>query len=189
MNIVDLAILIILTLMTIRGFFRGIILETSALFGLLISLLLASLYYQPLSVKLARFLPNYPTLLAVLSFFLLLIIIFLIIRFLATAVRGALRLAFLGWLDRILGGLFGLIKGVVILMVLITLLLFFSPKASRLIGESFLYPSMQKFTARLLGFIPPSIMEDMQQKRKKWQDYWRGRGENLKKLQKIKDHE
>jgi membrane protein required for colicin V production len=189
MNIVDLAILIIVTLMTIRGFSKGIILETTALFGLLISFFLASLYYKPLSVKLARFLPNHEVLLALFCFFLLFILIFLLIRLLATAARGALRLAFLGWLDRILGGLFGLIKGVVVVMVLVALLLFFSPKASSLMRESLFYSPMQKFTAQLIRFIPSSIIEDFQTKRKKWQEYWWGKGQNLKNLHKIKDHE
>jgi membrane protein required for colicin V production len=189
MNIIDLAILIIVALMTIRGFIKGIILETTALFGLLISFFLASLYYRPLSDKLARFIPNHPVLLAIFSFVFLLILVFLIIRFLAIAARGAVRLAFLGWLDRILGGLLGLIKGVVVIMVLVALLLFFSPKASTLMRQSLFYPPMQNFTQKLVRFIPSSIIEDFQTKRKRWQDYWWGKGQNLKNQHKIRDHE
>jgi membrane protein required for colicin V production len=189
MNIVDLAILIILTLLTIRGFFRGIILEITALFGLLISFLLASLYYKSLSFRLARFLSGHEVLLAFFSFALLFILSFFIIRLLARAARGVLRLAFLSWLDRILGGLLGLFKGVVIIMVLITILLFFSPKVSALMRESLLYPSMQTLTGKIIRFIPSSIKEDFQAKRKKWQDYWWGKGQNIKNMHKIKDHE
>jgi membrane protein required for colicin V production len=189
MNIVDLAILIILALLTIRGFFRGVILEATALIGLLLSFFLASLYYIPLSYKLARFLPNHPVLLAIFSFFFLLILSYLIIRLLARAARSALRMAFLGWLDRALGGLLGLLKGVVIVMVLVMILLFLSPKYSNLLRESHIYPSLQTVTGKIIHLIPSSIKEDIQAKRKQWQDYWWGKGQNIKNQHKIRDHE
>ena len=45
MNILDIAIVIIVVLLIIRGFFRGIVQEAATLLGLIASFLLASLYY------------------------------------------------------------------------------------------------------------------------------------------------
>jgi membrane protein required for colicin V production len=189
MNLMDIAILIVLALMTIRGFSRGIILEMSSLFGFLISFFLAYAYYRPLTFKLIRYLPNYPILLAFLCFILLFFVIYFAIQLLARAARGAVRLAFLGWLDRILGGLLGLLKGVLISMILIGLLLFFSPKSSAMTQESRLYAPIQTLTGKIIYLIPSAFKEDFQTQRKKWQDYWWGKGQSLKNMSNTKDHE
>jgi membrane protein required for colicin V production len=184
MNFLDLGILIILALMAVRGFFKGIIEETAALFGLLISFFLASLYYKSLAIKLSSVIPNYPFLLPIFCFILFFVLSFFLIRILAKAARGAIRLAFLGWLDRTLGALFGLFKGIVILMVLISLLLLLSPKASSIVRESRLYHPLQILTEKMIRLIPPSIKEDFTAYQKNWQDFWTGKKENLKKIQK-----
>jgi membrane protein required for colicin V production len=189
MNLMDLAILIVLALLTIRGVSRGIILEMTSLFGFLVSFFLAYAYYRPLTFKLIRYLPNYPILLAFLSFILLFFIIYFILQLLARAARGAIRLAFLGWLDRGLGGLLGLVKGVLISMILIALLLFFSPKATTLTQESRLYAPMQTLTGKIIYLIPSAFKEDFQVQRKKWQEYWWGKGQNLKNMYNLKDNE
>ena len=49
MNLLDIAILIIVALMTVRGFFRGIVQEAATLVGLIVSFFLAALYYKNLS--------------------------------------------------------------------------------------------------------------------------------------------
>jgi membrane protein required for colicin V production len=185
----DLAILIILALMTLRGFIKGIILETSAFFGLLISFFLASLYYRNLGLLLIRYLPTHETLLAVFCFILIFLACFFILRMLATAARGAVRLAFLGWLDRILGGFFGFIKGVVIIVLLVTLLLFLRPKTSPLVKGSRLFPPLQTVTEKIILFIPLSIKEDFETKKKRWEEYWKKKEKDIKDMGKIRDHE
>lgn len=185
----DLAILIILALMTIRGFIKGIILETSAFFGLLISFFLASLYYRRLGLLLIRFLPDHEVLLAAFCFVLIFLASFFLLRLLATAARGAVRLAFLGWLDRILGAFFGFIKGVVVIVLLVTLLLFLRPRSSPLVQGSRLFPPLQTVTEKIILFIPLSIKEDFESKKKRWEEYWKRKEKEIKNMQKIRDHE
>ncbi len=54
MNFLDIGILIIIALTTIRGFFKGFIQEAAGLLGIIFSFYLASYYYKDLALKAAR---------------------------------------------------------------------------------------------------------------------------------------
>jgi membrane protein required for colicin V production len=189
MNFLDIGILIIMALMIIRGFLKGIIQEAAALFGVLVGLLSASFYYKDLAAWLGRYLPDHRILLAIFCFIVLFVIVLFLIRVLAIMTRGAIRLAFLGWLDRTLGGVFGLIKGMIIIVILVTLLMFFSPKTSTLINESRLFPHLLTMTEKLAFLIPHKIKTDFLDKKRELGEYWSGKKKNVKKLEKIKVNE
>ena len=54
MNLLDLAILIIVVLIAVRGFYRGIIQEAATLVGIIASFFLACYYYNELALFLLR---------------------------------------------------------------------------------------------------------------------------------------
>lgn len=184
-----MGILIITALTTVRGFLKGFIQEAAALFGIIISFFLASFYYKDLATGLTRYLPNHSTLLAIFCFVLIFVLGFFLIHLLALMTRGAIRLSLLGWLDRTLGGVFGLFKGTIIVVILMTLLMLFSPKMSALVNESRLFPPLLTLTQTLTVLIPDKIKEDFLNKKKELEDYWTGKKGNSKKPQKGKGHE
>ena len=189
MNLLDIAILIIVALTTIRGFSRGIIQEASTILGLIASFLLASFYYKDLAFWLARFLPNHKILLNFFGFIFIFILGIFLFNFLATITRGTIRLVLLGWLDRILGSLFGLIKGTIIIFILVTILTVFYPKSGPVVEDSRFFPSILSLTEKLTLLIPYKIKDDFLKKKEELQDFWEGKKENIKKLQKIPDNE
>jgi uncharacterized membrane protein required for colicin V production len=103
--------------------------------------------------------------------------------------RGAIRLILLGWLDRILGSLFGLIKGTIIIFFLVTVLTIFYPKSGPVVEDSRFFPSILSLTEKLTLLIPYKIKDDFLKKKEELQDFWEGRKVNIKKLQKIPDNE
>jgi Uncharacterized membrane protein, required for colicin V production len=185
MNILDIAIVIIVVLLIIRGFFRGIVQEAATLLGLIASFLLASLYYQDLAFWLERFTPNHKIILSFFCFVFLFILFIFLFNFLGILARKAIRLTLLGWLDRTLGGLFGLIKGAVIIFILVTILTVFYPKSALLVENSRFFPTSLAITERLTLLIPYKIKDDFLAKKKTLQNFWEERKQNIKNLQKL----
>lgn len=99
------------------GFNRGFIEELGRLLGLLLSSIIASNFYVGLGTILTQTLPANPWAIFVLSY----IVIFLAALFGARIITKLIHFMFLSkstkWVNKILGGFFGFIKGVLIVMM------------------------------------------------------------------------
>lgn len=189
MNLLDIAILIIIALMTVRGFFRGIVQEAATLVGLIFSFFLAALYYKNLTSLLVRFVPNHEIVLSFFCFIFLFILFILLFNFLSILARKAVHLVLLGWLDRTLGGFFGLIKGAVIIFVLVTILTVIYPKSGPVVENSRFFPSILNLTENITSLIPFKIKNDFLDKKKALENFWESRKKNIKKLQGFSEDE
>ncbi len=119
MNGFDIAILLILLGFLLKGLLRGLLKEFCSLAGFFIGAFLAFRYHAPLAeIVLENF--DVPTQLAIgLAFaalFLSTMVFFLVLGFLLSKF---IKLVFLGGFNRILGGLFGLAQGVLLLAVIL----------------------------------------------------------------------
>jgi membrane protein required for colicin V production len=184
MNLLDICILIVVALTTIRGFFKGFIQEATTILGLIASFFLASLYYKRIALWVSRFFPHHEVLLEIFSFLSIFFLCMVLFHLLAKIIRGVIRMVLLGWLDRGLGGLFGLVKGTVIIFFLVTLLMLFYPKSSPVVKDSRFFPSILTFTEKLTFLIPEKIKDDFFQKKKELQDVWEGRKRSDRKKSK-----
>ncbi len=189
MNLLDIAILIIVALMIVRGFFRGIVQEAANLLGLIASFFLAALYYQDLAFWLEPFIPNHSIVLSFFCFVFLFIFCIFLFNFLGIIARKAIQLTLLGWVDRVLGGLFGLIKGAVILFVLVTILTVFYPKSGPVVENSRFFPSILSVTENLTALIPFKIKDDFLAKKKDLENFWDIKKRNIRKLQRLPENE
>jgi membrane protein required for colicin V production len=189
MNLLDLAILVIVLLIAVRGFYRGIIQEAATLVGIIASFFLAFYYYNDLARLLLRYFQNYLVTLYFFSFLLLLGLSFFLFRALGLLIKKVVQLALFGWADRVLGGFFGLIKGVVVVYFLVTLLTLLLPKQHLLINQSRLFPWVISLTDQITLLIPGKITEDFNRKKKELRDYWEEKQQFLKKKQKYLNHD
>jgi membrane protein required for colicin V production len=185
MSLLDITILIIITLTTVRGIFRGIIQEAATILGIIASFFLASYYYKNLAFWSARFIPNHTIVVEIFCFVCIFFLCLFLFHLLALVTRGATRLALLGWLDRILGGLFGLLKGSIITFFLVTLLMLFHPKSSPVVKDSRFFPSVLKVTERVMFLIPDKIKEDFLNKKRDLEDIWKGKKQSIQKMKKL----
>jgi membrane protein required for colicin V production len=159
MNSIDVVILIIILLFTIRGLFRGFILELSTLIGLIIGYLAAITYLGLLSALLQSFIPSAPAaVLNIISFSLIFIGINILLRIAANLITRTLKFAMLGWLNRLLGGLFGFVKSILILSIAVFLMSLI-PKSEEMFANSGLQNSILFPMLRLLG---PELYEQIQ---------------------------
>ena len=189
MNLLDLAILVIVVLIAVRGFFRGIIQEAATLFGIIASFFLASYYYNELARFLHGYTNNYLLLLYFFSFLLLFGLSFFLFRVFGLLINKLVHLTFFGWADRVLGGFFGLLKGGVLVFFLVTLLTLFLPKQNSLINQSRLFPWVISLTDQITLLIPGKITEDFNQKKRELRDYWEEKQQSIKKLRKYPNHD
>ncbi|MCX6621735.1 MAG: CvpA family protein [Acidobacteria bacterium] len=66
----------------------------------------------------------------------------------------------LGWLDRVLGGVFGLVRGVILAMVVLTVILAFYPgKPPQAVVESRMAPHVVGGAKALANLAPPNMRE------------------------------
>ena len=159
MNTIDVLILIIILLFTIRGFFRGFILELSTLVGLVIGYLAAITYLGLLSGLLQSLLPEAPvSIVNIISFSVIFVGINILLKISANIITRTLKFAMLGWLNRLLGAVFGMTKSILILSIVVFLLSLIPWSNSQMYAsgaaDSVLFP--------LLRFLGPELYEQVQ---------------------------
>ena len=131
MNTVDITVLALMGAGTILGLVWGIVRQVLSIAGLVVGIVLAGQFYEPL----ARFLSHPGTtdapLIASINWarvvaFLGIVIVVLAVSFAASYALGfALDVMRLGWLDRALGGVVGLLATLPLVMVLLIVLAVF----------------------------------------------------------------
>jgi len=138
-NFFDIIVIVILGYCLIRGVFRGLIKELSSIIGVLGGFYAAFTYYMLLAKPLSKWIAN-TGYLNILSFLIIFCGVFIIISILGVIINYLIKIAFLSWLDRILGSVFGAMKGILIVSVLLIALTAFLPKGTPVIKDSLLSP-------------------------------------------------
>lgn len=107
---------------------RGFVVEAFALAGLALGFLLACWFYRPVASQFGNLVQ--PPMLAHFGAFLLIVFAtMLIAALIARLVRRTASAVGLGWLDRLLGALFGLARGALLATALLSALVAFLPAA------------------------------------------------------------
>lgn len=118
MNIVDMVVIAVVCVCLIRGIFRGLSRELSSIIGILAGFYSAYLFYPHAAGKLPAFIPR-GAFADMAGFALVFCCVVIAVGLLGLLVRYALGITMMGWLDRLLGGLFGAVKGVLVVVVLL----------------------------------------------------------------------
>jgi len=153
MNTLDIGILAIASIFFVRGVFRGFVFELITVVGLILGYIISITYLSLLSGFILSFFPSFPeTVVNLVSFFLLFLGTNLLLRLAGNLLTKTLKIAMLGWLNRLLGGLLGMLKAVVIMGILgfvVNLIPFFSLLLeNEEVQNSYLYPLLHAFGPR-----------------------------------------
>ena len=119
MNIFDVIILIILLYGLIKGFIKGFIIEVAGIIALILGVTGSFKFARILEVYLNSYFDWSPKTIQITSFIILFIIIIYAVSLLAKMITKTLKIIALGMINRIFGGIFGLLKWCVILSSLI----------------------------------------------------------------------
>lgn len=163
MNPFDTIITIILGYCLIRGFFRGLIKEISSIIGVLGGFYIGHSYYLEIARPLSAWISN-PAYAKILGFMLLFCGVFVFVSILGVIIKYLMNIAFLGWVDRICGVLFGIAKGVLITSVLLMILTAFLPKGAPMIKDSLLAPHVSRVSEIMAQLVSKEMKQEFSTK-------------------------
>ena len=172
MTVLDVVMIVIVGFCLIRGIFRGLIKEISSILGVLAGYYAAYTYYGYPAKLLSKWLSN-TGYINILSFFIIFCLVFLIISILGVIIKYLLSISHLGWVDRISGALFGLVKGVLIAAILLVALTAFLPKGPPVIKKSLLAPHVALLSEAMVKVVPQQMKQQFDGKLKELQIIWK----------------
>ena len=172
MNPFDILIIVILGYSLVRGIFRGLVKELSSIIGVLGGFYAAYTYYQVVAGLLSRLIHDI-SYLNILSFLIIFCGVLIIVGVLGVIIKYVLNIAFLGWIDRIGGVIFGVLKGILIVSILFITLTAFLPKGTAFIKNSELAPHVSWISEKMANVISKEMKQDFNAKLGELKKAWK----------------
>jgi membrane protein required for colicin V production len=117
---VDLFVIAVVLLSVLLGVLRGLVHEVMSVFGWLVAWLAAQAWAAPVGLKVV-WVPMSPMARQALGFVLCFVVVLFAWRLLAWLISQVLKATPLAPVDRLLGGVFGILRAALIVLVLVTL--------------------------------------------------------------------
>lgn len=134
MGTADILILAFILFLAVRGVIRGFVIEVIGLLGIVLAFLFSFMIYTPmLTLTTAAGLSGDAA--SVTAYVLGFIIIYVIIIILGHLLHKTISVIHLGWLNRLIGFLFGGLKGTVIAGLILWAVVYVLPEDARLIND------------------------------------------------------
>jgi membrane protein required for colicin V production len=172
MNPFDILVIIIMGFCVVRGLFRGLIKEVSSIVGVLAGFYAAYTYYPLMGSFLKRWISD-PSYLNILGFLIIFCLVLIIVSILGVIIKYLMKIAFLGWVDRICGVGFGAIKGVLIVSVILMMLTAFLPKDTPLLRGSRLAPQIMMVAENMAKVVPGEMKRQFYLKLESLKKNWK----------------
>jgi membrane protein required for colicin V production len=155
MAFIDILFAIIVLVSTIFALRKGLVREIVSLVALIGGFILAALYYQAPAARMAEYTrtESLADLLGFLVIFISCIILGIIIAFI---INRFLKAASLKWIDRILGGIFGFLRGWAISSILALALIAF-PLRENMMAQSRLAPFLMAGARMAVLLVPQNL--------------------------------
>lgn len=171
-NPFDIGIVIIVGFCLIRGFFRGFVKEVISLIGVLTGFYGACVYYLDIAHLLSKWI-SHPPYLNIMSFSVIFIGVIVLISLSGAAIKYLMDVAFLGWIDRILGVGMGSIKGVLVVSILLVSFVTFLPEWKPLIEQSRISSKVNRLANKMTHMVPTGFKRELTNRIKDLKDAWR----------------
>ena len=155
-NWLDVLLGSILALGLARGVWTGFSRSMSSLLGVVLGFWVAVHHFQFVSLRISRFIGD-PMWCPLVAFFLLFFLVYLTFALAGLVVQALFKAVRLGWVDRAMGAVVGLAKGLVLAGVLVFLLTVFLPADSPVLKGSVLYPGLTRVAKVLGGLVPEDV--------------------------------
>ena len=163
MNFLDYIILIPLIYLTVKGILRGFIREAASLAGIVLGICLGNVFQPDVSKVLFRFLPG-SNFVPLISLALIFVVILILCNLAGWGLRLLFKKVFLGWFDRLMGGVFAVLKTIFLAYVVIIILTFYVPAKGPLITESLLAPWIIRSYQAVIGLVSPDHYNNWKRK-------------------------
>lgn len=122
MNIIDAIILICLVPALIMGLMKGFISQAVSIVSLIVGIWASARFADIVTAWISQYTTASEPILKIVAFALILIVVFLALGLLGRLLEKILNFAFLGWVNRLLGVVFSMLKALLIIGLVILLI-------------------------------------------------------------------
>ncbi len=181
MNVADLVIIVLVVIGFFSGLVRGFVRGLLGLVGLFLGIMLAAGYHEWLAGGYLSFVPGQSAP-EIISFVIIFLAVVIVVSIIAHIVAKALRLATLGWLDRLLGGVLGAGIATVVVGVVLLLAVMGGLQDRKALVESSMAPRVLGVTDVVVSVLPPEARAKVEEQYGKLRGEWdkaRQRKENV----------
>jgi membrane protein required for colicin V production len=171
MNLADLVILIVLLIGFTAGLARGFVRGLMGLVGLVLAVILAAGSYERLAEYAPSFIPGDRGA-EIVSFALIFIVVIVLVTIAARIIAKGLRLAALGWLDRLAGSALGVVMAAVVMGMFLLITVMAGFEEEKLLVESVMAPRVLRVTDVVVGLLPKEPRKDIEEYYGRLRDQW-----------------
>ncbi len=157
MNIIDIILLLCFIPAIINGIRKGLIAQVIAILVLILGTWLSYKFATLVGIWMVQWIDSSQQLLNIIAFIIIFIIVALVLNMVGNLLEKTIKIILLGWLNRLLGVVFSLLKWFLILGLLI--LVFdalngtFHFVAKEYVDQSFLYKPMLNLVNKMFPYI------------------------------------
>jgi len=167
MNLLDLGIIVLLGLITLRGYYRGLFQELGVLVGLVGGMVAAAHTYLSLAGLLKSWITD-PQYARWVAFAVVFVAVYWLTRLVGHFIQRLLYHLYLDFFDRLLGGVFALAKGALLVGFALMLLGVVLPRNSHLLKGSVAAPHLIALSRQSLGLLPADFKQRLNDYLKEW---------------------
>jgi membrane protein required for colicin V production len=132
MNLADLLIIVVLVVSVVSAFVKGFFVEVFSLAGVILGLFIAAANYGALAPWILRIIQNRQAA-NLIAFLLIALLVMLLAGIAGRLCRGLFRQVGLGIVDRLLGAVFGFVKGCIVVTLVLMGVVAFLPRQNWLV--------------------------------------------------------
>lgn len=157
MNILDIILLICFIPAVVQGFRKGFISQVIAIISIIAGVWLSVQFASPVTAWLAQYIQGSEQVLKVVSFALIFIAVIAGLALLGKLIEGTVKLIMLGWLNRLLGVIFSLVKaGLIVglvIMAFCSLNNTFQFVSEETLNQSVLFPHLKNMAYTVFPYL------------------------------------
>ncbi len=159
MNWVDIIIVIVLAVGLGKGLANGFVRGIFGIAALVLGIVIAAGNYEQVVEVLFSRLQIGADGQAILGFLLVFVVVHILVSVLGRIVAKALKLAHLGWMDRLAGGVLGLVMASIFTGVVLLLVVMAGLQANTGVARSVVAPTVIRVTDTIVAFAPDVARE------------------------------
>ena len=148
----DIVVSLVFLAFLVRGIWIGFIRQISSLIAMLGAFILAGYFDEDFYRLIMPYLDNSHTTFLI-AYFLGFLLFFYLIKLIGLGLKKVMDISLLGWFDRAIGGLFGLIKGIFFTSLLFMMVGSYMSGSNKYLKKSLSYPVLSKSSQAVLALI------------------------------------
>lgn len=157
MNILDIILLVCFVPAIFQGIRKGFIAQAVSIISIILGIWASARFANVVSDWIAQYITASEQVLRLVAFALILVLVFLVLAALGKMLEGVIKLVMLGWLNKLLGVVFALLKtGLIVGLVIMAFSSLndnFKLVQESVLNESIMYPPLKKLAFEVFPYL------------------------------------